>query len=698
MDVTEFAERIVLGDTLEDKLAKPGKLSFTDTPVSASLQKITNPGRPYGLALHDGPGAAHPPADRDLDQQQARGKLLHFFANHELLATELMALVLLKFPDAPLPFRQGVLRTLQEEQAHTRLYLRRMEECGIEFGTFPLSGHFWRIVAPMQSPMDFVSRLSLTFEQANLDYSQHYATLFDQVGDGRTAKILERIYHDEIGHVQHGLKWFRQWKDPHQSDWEAYQAELQFPMSPQRGRGPNCVFNRQGRELAGLSADFIDAMEVYRQSRGRPPSVRWFNPGIEAELSRLQVSDRPANQPASQASLPPREGELIEQVQRDLELVMVGLARQDDVQLVRRVPSVAFRQRLLNSGLELPEFLPLEEASQLRERKLRELCPWAWSPSDQPLQATLAPQLQVKPQGWQDLHTDLYTKSWSLQRCQTWLAAAAPSWLSAGPRGYVVHSMGDLDEALQRIGHEGYSTALVKHDLATSGRGQRRLSCRGREPDDENWLAAFWSDSDTAVVVPELDRLVDLSFLWEPSNEATAFRPIGWTRQLVTAGRRYAGTRLSRPFEDCAGEIKRFLLADQCRCLRETQAWLAERLIPELGQRGFRHSFGVDAIIHRTPDGELRLHPLIELNPRVTMGHAALAFRPHVAPRGRAEFRIFTRREWEQVPAELLDRPLERAKDGRWTEGIVPLTEVRQATKLVAAVVVNQTPLLFAGA
>ena len=55
------------------------------------------------------------------------GRLLHFFANHELLATELMALVLLKFPDAPAAFRKGVLETLKDEQEHTRLYIERMK-------------------------------------------------------------------------------------------------------------------------------------------------------------------------------------------------------------------------------------------------------------------------------------------------------------------------------------------------------------------------------------------------------------------------------------------------------------------------------------------------------------------------------------------------------------------------------------------
>ncbi|MFC1759672.1 DUF455 family protein [Planctomycetota bacterium] len=169
MNVNEFAERIVFATTLDEKLAGPGELSFSaDENRVPKVGAIAMPGRPVGLAMQTGPGAAQPPSDSNLENEQARGQLLHFLANHELLATELMALVLLKFPDAPHGLRQGVLVALQEEQEHTRLYLKRMKECGVEFGSFPLSGHFWRVVEPMRSPIDFVSRLSLTFEQSKL--------------------------------------------------------------------------------------------------------------------------------------------------------------------------------------------------------------------------------------------------------------------------------------------------------------------------------------------------------------------------------------------------------------------------------------------------------------------------------------------------------------------------------------------------
>ncbi len=251
MELRQLAEQVLFATTLEEKLRCPANI--TDERPGAPLVTPSTPGRPAELCFKPrGAGQAEFPGVHRLEDERERGRLLHFFANHELLATELMALVLLKFPDAPAAFRRGVLQTLRDEQEHTRLYLQRMKECGIQFGELPVSGYFWRAISGMESPMDFVAGLSLTFEQANLDFARHFARGFAMVGDAATAQLLERIHRDEIAHVAHGLKWFRRWKNPDESDWAAFCRQLKFPLSPQRAKG--FTLNVEGRRAAGLDA------------------------------------------------------------------------------------------------------------------------------------------------------------------------------------------------------------------------------------------------------------------------------------------------------------------------------------------------------------------------------------------------------------------------------------------------------------
>ena len=220
--VREFAERILLSNSLEEKLTHAPASLTLDPPERGGYRAPDLPGRPDSLIPVRKKSSSAFPSPEQLEDEEQRALLLHFFANHELLAVELMALALLKFPDAPDSFRRGVFHTLKEEQNHTRWYVQRMKECGIHFGELPVSPMIWNHIASMESPLDYVSRLSLTFEQANLDYARHYSQVLEQVGDQKTAKILSKIYHDEIAHVGLGIKWLRRWKEQSQSDWDAW--------------------------------------------------------------------------------------------------------------------------------------------------------------------------------------------------------------------------------------------------------------------------------------------------------------------------------------------------------------------------------------------------------------------------------------------------------------------------------------------
>ena len=640
MNITQFAEQIVFATTLEDKLRAPGRLSYdSGEQRSTEFSSVRSPSRPHGMQMQlKDASAVAPPSDHLLENEKCRGQLLHFLANHELLATELMALVLLKFPDAPIAFRRGVLVTLQEEQEHTRMYLRRMKDCGVEFGSYPLSGQFWKIVEPMNCPMDFVSRLSLTFEQANLDYSKHFAKVFRRIGDDETAAVLQKIYEDEIGHVQHGLDWFRKWKEPHLSDWDAFQQSLEFPMSPQRARGPNIDFNREGRVRAGLDEDFIDSVEVYRQSRGKAATLRWFDPGAESELAGEQSA---------------KEQALLAQLGRDLETVMVLMAKPDDILLVQSLPSQELRKHWVDAVLTVPEFQTYDKVDDLSQRRLHDFAPWAWTPASHQLVGMTKDQ----PSAWEPQHADLFRKSWAASRLRTWLSDEGDdafdsfgdelTFGDASTVGVAVSSSDEVAQALKELAAAGHSTALIKQDLATSGRGQRQLKSNESLTDlDQQWIASVLKHG-PCVVEPYLDRVLDLSLLWQVDRGATDAKFLGWTRPIVTEGRRYAGARLGDLFSDCDVEVKKFLLADRCSRLRKLADWLQQHLVPELCSVGFEGPFGVDAIVYRDRTQQLRIKPMVELNPRMTMGHVALALERKLAPGVRAKFRILTRTEWD---------------------------------------------------
>ena len=274
MELRAWAEAIVFGATLEEKLLQPR--SFAD-----SLERVPDlPGR--APRLRPSETRLEAPPLRGLEDPSARAHVLHSFANHELQALELQALALLRFPDAPPEFRQEIARVLVEEQSHLQLYLDRCRELGFDLGEVGLSRYLWDALAGMGQPLDYVTGMALTFEQANLDFARDYEERFRDVGDEASAAILHRVYEEEIGHVRLGSEWLGRWA-PGEDDWSAYRRLLPQSLTPRRARGSG-TFQREARLAAGLSEGFLAELVLAGGSRGRPPDLLWFRPGAERAL------------------------------------------------------------------------------------------------------------------------------------------------------------------------------------------------------------------------------------------------------------------------------------------------------------------------------------------------------------------------------------------------------------------------------
>ena len=257
----DYALAIVTGDTLAAKLVPPpDELDFAD---AGEPLRVDAPGRPPELAIVSSRSAKVPPLAGMRDQSQ-RARILHALANHELQAIELFAWAVLAFPDAPLPFRRGLVAILADEQRHLELYRERLAAHGSAFGAEPVTGHFWNKLDHLTGPLEFVCAMALTFENANLDFAGDYATAARAAGDEATASALDQVHADEIKHVHFGYVWLRRFaagEDP----WQAYLDHVKFPLGPNRARGAR--FDREARERAGLDEAFIDALAAVSPTR-----------------------------------------------------------------------------------------------------------------------------------------------------------------------------------------------------------------------------------------------------------------------------------------------------------------------------------------------------------------------------------------------------------------------------------------------
>jgi uncharacterized ferritin-like protein (DUF455 family) len=702
MELRALAEQILFATTLEEKLVSPECVS--DECPGVARPAPAAPGRPRTLRFKAvGSGKGDFPSVHHLEHERERGELLHYFANHELLATELMALVLLRFPDAPAAFRKGVWQTLRDEQLHTRFYVERMQDCGVQFGELPVSGYFWRTISGMSSPLDYVAGLSLTFEQANLDFCRHFARLFREVGDEASSQLLERIYRDEIGHVAYGLKWFRRWKEPKLSDWDALCRQLKFPLSPSRAKAVGRVeLNVEGRRAAGLTSGFIDELNVHGQSRGRTPNVFVFNPFVEAFIAQ------------GSAFSPVRAQTLLA---ADLANLPQFLARQDDVVLVEKKPTTPFLSGLKQSGFALPEFMELrggelEPDAELTRRRIGYLRPWGWGPDSLKLLRPLAAQgMEIDQRPWTHFESslaELYSKAWSasfLGRVLKELEEKEAGWFcDLSEVGVAVETLARALDVIRAIRGRGHHRVVVKEALGAAGQNMLRLWEPELLETQRRWMTRALERGGVLIIEPWLERVLDFSVQWEMGRDG--LRLCGYVGlendrrgqfQANWAGphhRRRLPGEVAAFFHESArasASFQRFY--EHAGCLLEN----------ELSKRGFVGPLGVDAFVYRRPDGTCRLKPIVELNPRYTMGRVLVELMSRACPgragcfqllsrkraraEGYADFVAYSRALVERWPLQMDGEPLRKIR-----EGVICLNDPTQAESCLAVFRVGPGP------
>lgn len=262
MNIIEYAELVLFSGNLEDKLTHTEVVTnLSGTPRSEGLCNLV-PNRNGKIVFSDKQIKFPKKSTFHLDERKALA--MHFFANHELLAIEMMAAAILYLPvndEVSKRIRVGLLSTIQDEIKHFKMYVKRINELGIAFGDFPVNDYFWRQMQKVKSFDQYFSTMALTFEAANLDFAKYYAEIFESVDDQKSSSIMDVVYQDEISHVAFGVYWLNQWRKD-KSLWDYYKLNLPDLLTPARAKGIS--FDSEGRFKSGMDEEFISCIRDYK--------------------------------------------------------------------------------------------------------------------------------------------------------------------------------------------------------------------------------------------------------------------------------------------------------------------------------------------------------------------------------------------------------------------------------------------------
>ena len=250
---TNIEQKLALTVTLAENWAA-GRLNV-DIPAIPQLE-CGRPAKPELVA----PSQVQ---QRNPQTLEGRARLLHAIVHIEFSAINLALDHAARFPGMPAQYYADWIGVAAEEAYHFGILRERLQALGHDYGDFPAHAGLWEMAE--KTAGDVLARMALVprlLEARGLDATPPIQRKLEQVGDHESARLLDIILRDEIGHVGLGDQWFRQLCSE-----RGLLAETTFIqlLKDYKAPWPSSPMNESARLAAGFTAEELAKL----QSRAR---------------------------------------------------------------------------------------------------------------------------------------------------------------------------------------------------------------------------------------------------------------------------------------------------------------------------------------------------------------------------------------------------------------------------------------------
>src|SRR5574343_1575002 len=230
-----------------------GKLDWRDdTPVELICGR---PAKPVLLPHKDVP-------NRSPVTPEGRARLLHAIVHIEFTAINLALDHAARFRGLPRQYYADWIAVAVEEAEHFQLLRQRLQALGHDYGDFPAHASLWDMAEKTEH--DVLVRMALVprlLEARGLDATPPIQNKLAAAGDHESARALDIILRDEIGHVGLGDHWFRHLCAERNIEPESTYRELLMRF---KAPWPQAPMNEPARLAAGFSPDELAGLAKKR--------------------------------------------------------------------------------------------------------------------------------------------------------------------------------------------------------------------------------------------------------------------------------------------------------------------------------------------------------------------------------------------------------------------------------------------------
>lgn len=398
------------------------------------------------------------------------------------------------------------------------------------------------------------------------------------------------------------------------------------------------------------------------------PHVFYFNPTCELAVANGSFS-----------YMPPM---LLQEMERDLAILPIVFATENDFILTENPPASEFLEKLRKVGFKIPKFASLAELESFPSNSFETIQPWGWSPALhfklKKIKEKCTAGFRASPIfSWTEDHRLLYERSSSLSFLINLLAKHYEPWMmDTSLTGNIVTSAEEIENLLKN--QPGW---VIKSPLSSSGRGIQIIRKPTLNQTNRQWISGVLNQQNYLIAEPFLDKIADLSFQYRIDDNAE-IEFLGYSFFRTNSNGQYNGTLINGSL-DCFFQNNELIYAEEI--IQKTAKILEFNLKNSIYRQYHRGYIGIDTILFKVDD-KIKIQPCIEVNCRMNMGILALKLQAILHPHAKGKFELYFNKQCDFRKFQQLhenESPPFLMED-KLMKGFLPLVEARDDQKFGA--------------
>jgi len=387
------------------------------------------------------------------------------------------------------------------------------------------------------------------------------------------------------------------------------------------------------------------------------PNLFFYNPTCELAIANNTVSFMP--------------NKTLALFEKDLDVLPMYFANQQDIVLVQQMPDAAFLSILNQAGISYPQFLLMNEVLQNKgcfSKEINQLHPWGWSPRVHYLFKQLKKNctdnfLNQVNAYWKPEYRNLYSRKTALEVLSTILDnKQEQGFIENKYIARVCYNSSEVEKLL-----EEWPQMVLKAPWSSSGRGLLVLRQSELNKSNKQWIQGTIAAQGYIMAEALLDKKYDFSLQFF-SNAKDDLRYIGPSFFETNSNGQYVGSLLGA----IPDEIMQYLPKNEL----ERLANQVGEAIKQVGITDHYHGYlSVDCMLFKDHSGEIRIQPCVEINLRYNMGILCHFLEKHLDSEGKGIFKTYynPKTTFDEFHQEMCSKYPLQMNNGKLLHGYLPL-------------------------